>query len=182
MNSSNHMKMQKFVIFVKNNLKINILKIKIMDHCHCTGEYSGDSHNVCNLGFNVLKGVPIVFRSGSNSDYHFIIKELAEEFEKQFTWLGENTEKYITFSVLIGKEVTRIGKKKKFTKTMFCRLQFIDSGKFMASSLSNLVDNLGEGIYKIKCKSRHGNENVKFAELNTKIVSAFLYTQTLNMI
>ena len=36
----------------------------------------------------------IVFHNGSNYDYHFIIKELAEEFEKQFTCLGEITEKY----------------------------------------------------------------------------------------
>ena len=34
-----------------------------------------------------------VFHNGSNYDYHFIIKELAEEFKKQFTCLRENTEK-----------------------------------------------------------------------------------------
>ena len=33
-----------------------------------------------------------------------------EEFEKQFTFLGEDTEKYITFTALIEKEVTRIDK------------------------------------------------------------------------
>ena len=38
----------------------------------------------------------------------FIIKELAEEFKKQFTCLRENTEKYTTFTVPIEKEVTRI--------------------------------------------------------------------------
>ena len=36
--------------------------------------------------------------------------ELAEEFKKQFTCSGENTEKYITFTVPIEKEVTRIEK------------------------------------------------------------------------
>ena len=36
------------------------------------------------------KKVPIVFHNGSNYDYHFIIKELAEEFKKQFPCLGEN--------------------------------------------------------------------------------------------
>ena len=30
-----------------------------------------------------------------------IIKELADEFKEQFECLGENTEKYIPFSVLI---------------------------------------------------------------------------------
>ena len=37
-------------------------------------------------------------------------KELSEEFKKQFTCLGENTEKYITFTIPIKREVTRIGK------------------------------------------------------------------------
>ena len=48
-----------------------------------------------------------VFHNGSNYDYHFIIKELAEEFKKQFTCLRENTEKHPTCTVPIGKEVTR---------------------------------------------------------------------------
>ena len=38
---------------------------------------------------------------------------LAEEFEKQYTCLGDDTEKYITFSIPIEKEATRIGKKRR---------------------------------------------------------------------
>ena len=38
-------------------------------------------------------------------------------------------------------------------------LQFIDSARFMTSSLSNLVNNLSEGIHKITCK--HGHEDKK---------------------
>ena len=40
----------------------------------------------------------------------FILQELAGEFEKQFTCLGENTEKKITFTVPLEKEITRIDK------------------------------------------------------------------------
>ena len=43
----------------------------------------------------------IVFHNRSNYHYHFIITELAEEFQKQFICLGENTEKYITCKVPI---------------------------------------------------------------------------------
>ena len=57
-----------------------------------------------------LKKITITFHNESNYDYHFIIKELAEEFKKQFTSLGENTEKYITFTVVIEKELTRTDK------------------------------------------------------------------------
>ena len=41
---------------------------------------------------------PVVFNNGSNYDYHFIIKELAELFKGQFECLVENTEQYMTLS------------------------------------------------------------------------------------
>ena len=37
--------------------------------------------------------IPVVFHFGSNYDYHFVIKELPNEFEGQFECLGENGEK-----------------------------------------------------------------------------------------
>ena len=78
--------MQKSVNFVKKNLKIKNLKVKkyrkVSDHCHYTGEYRGAAHSMCNLKYIVPKKIPIVFHNGSNYDYHFIIKELAEEFKK----------------------------------------------------------------------------------------------------
>ena len=85
---------------------------KVRDHCHYTGEYRGAAHSICNLKYSVPKKIPIVFHNGSNYGYHFIIKWLEKEFEKQYTCLGENTEKCITFIVPIEKEVTRIGKRR----------------------------------------------------------------------
>ena len=57
--------------------------------------------------------IPIVFHNGSKYDDHFIIKGLAEKFEKQFICLRENNEKHINFSVPIQKEITRIDKTRK---------------------------------------------------------------------
>ena len=45
----------------------------------------------------------MTLHNGSNYDYHFIIRELAEKFKIQLTCLGENTEKYITFTVPLEK-------------------------------------------------------------------------------
>ena len=72
----------------------NINYQKVRDHCHFTGKYRGAAHSICNLKFNVPNEIPVVFQNGSNYYYHFIIKELANEFERQFECLGENTEKY----------------------------------------------------------------------------------------
>ena len=105
------------------------------------------------------KKLPIIFHNGSNYDYHFIIKELAEECRKLFPCLGENTKKYITFTVPIEKEVTRIDKNgEEITKNLSYISQFIDSARFMSSSLSSLVNNLSEEIERIKCKFEHDDK------------------------
>ena len=40
-------------------------------------------------------------------------------------------------------------------------LQSTDSARFMASSVSNLVNNLPEGIHRIKCKFGHNAKKKK---------------------
>ena len=52
--------------------------------------------------------IPVVFHYDSNYDYHFIIKELANEFEVQFKCLGENKEKYKSFSVPIKRKIQKL--------------------------------------------------------------------------
>ena len=118
---------------------------KVRDHCHYTGKYRGAAHNICNLRYKIPKEIPIVFHNGSTYDYHFIIKELVKEFEGNFECLGENTEKYITFSVPIKKKIEN-----KDIEITY-KIKFIDSFRFMATSLSKLVDNLTEGIRSDKC-------------------------------
>ena len=59
--------------------------------------------------------------------------------------LGENTEKCITFSVPIKKRIEN--KDMEITY----KIKFIDSFRFMATSLSKLVDNLTESIHGDKC-------------------------------
>ena len=55
---------------------------EVRDHCHYTRKYRGATYNICNLKYSVPKNIPIVFHNGSTYDYHFIIKELAEEILK----------------------------------------------------------------------------------------------------
>ena len=97
--------------------------------------------------------IPVVFHNGSNYDYYFINKQIANEFEGQFHYLGENKDKYKTFSVPINKEITKIDKDStESVVNISYKIRFTDSARFMASSSSNLVDNLAEGIHKIKYK------------------------------
>ena len=51
---------------------------KVRDHFNYTGEYRDAPHIIFNLKYSVPKEIPIAFHNGSNCDYHFMIKELAE--------------------------------------------------------------------------------------------------------
>ena len=108
----------------------------VRDHCHYTGKYRGAAHSKCNLQYKVPKEIPVVFHNGSKYDYHFIINELAKGVDS-IAFLGDDTEKYITFKIPLKKE-------NKDGKFIAFKLKFMDSYRFMNRSLSNLVDNLSE--------------------------------------
>ena len=105
---------------------------KVKDHCHYTGKYRGAAHGICNLRYKIPKDIPEVFHNGSIYDNHFIIKE----FEGQFYCFGENTEKYITFSVPIKTKTVKTDKvsNDKITKISY-KLKFIVSFRFISTSL-----------------------------------------------
>ena len=132
-------------------------------------------YSICNLKYSLPKNIHVAFHNGSDYDYQFIIKELPKEFEKQFTCLGERTDKYITFTVPIEKEVTRVDKYGgKVTQNVSYILQFIDSKRLMASSLSNLVNNLSEGTHKNNCKYKHDDKKVETCRIKYKHCYCFL--------
>ena len=68
-----------------------------------------------------------------------------KEFDGNFEYLGENAEKYTTFSVPIMKKIEN-----KDIEVAY-KIKFIDSYRFMATSISKLVDNLTEDIHGDKC-------------------------------
>ena len=106
-------------LIIKNITKSEIIVILLVN-------IVGASDNICNLRYKTQKEILAVFHNGSKQDYHFIIKELAEEPEKQFECLGESTEKCITFSVPLKKEF-------KNDKTITYKINFTDSFRFMSS-------------------------------------------------
>ena len=102
------------------------------------------------MRYKIPKEIPVVFHNGSTYDYHFII--------------SENTEKYITFSVPIKKKIDH----KELEITY--KIKFIDSYRFMSSSLSKLVDNLSEGIHNNKCSDCESNLDYIKIKKNGKLI------------
>ena len=92
----------------------------------------------------------------------FIIKKLAEQFKGHFTCLRENSENYITFTVPIEKAVWRLDKiEKKLQNIYFTYYSLlVAQGLWFpcSSALSNLVNNIFEGIHTVKCKFKQNDK------------------------
>ena len=112
-----------FVLIVIKKMKFKLYK-KVKDDCHYTGKFRGAAHSICNLNYKVPQEIPVKIHNGSKYGYHFIIKELVEEFKWEFECLGINTGKYISFSVPIKKEHDN-------NKAITYKITFIDTCRFM---------------------------------------------------
>ena len=112
---------------------------RVRDHCHLTGKYRGAAHNKCNLQYRRPKFIPVVFHNLSGYDSHLFIKNLGVT-EGNINCIPNNEEKYISFSkdIVVGEYTSKNGKIVDIKQ----QLRFIDSFKFVASSLDKLVENL----------------------------------------
>ena len=112
---------------------------KVRDYCHYTGKFRGATHNKCNLKYKKPRFIPVIFHNLSGYDSHLFIKNLGVS-EGNINCIPNNEEKYISFSkdIMVGTYADKKGKIKPIKQL----LRFIDSFKFMASSLDKLVSNL----------------------------------------
>ena len=112
---------------------------RVRDHCHFTGKYRGAAHNECNLKCRKPRVLPVIFHNLQGYDAHLFIKELAK-IPGKLECIPSTEEKYISFSkhVKVGEYRGAKGKMQDIT----FEIRFIDSFKFLQTSLANLVSNL----------------------------------------
>ena len=117
-----------------------LLKDKVRDHCHFTGQYRGAAHNSCNLQCRKPFTLPVIFHNLQAYDAHLFIKQLAS-LPGKLKCIPSTEEKYISFSKKFKVDEYM---SKKFDKMMpiYFEIRFIDSYKFLQTSLANLVKNL----------------------------------------
>ena len=128
---------------------------KVGDPCHYTGLYQGPAHRNCNLRYEIPSHIPIVFHNLSGYDAHLFIREPGKKVDKgNIGIIAENKEKYISFNVdvVVDKYVNELGK----VKEKKIQIRFIDSIRFMVSSLDSLLSNL-VGVSEMKCDSCKGS-------------------------
>ena len=125
---------------------------KVRDHCHFTGRYRGAAHNSCNLKYRKPKFTPVVFHNLSGYDSHLFIKNLGFSVG-DIDCIPNNEEKYISFTkeIQVGSYTMKVKNKRGEinleTKPLNYKIRFIDSFKFMATSLDKLVNNLPKDAF-----------------------------------
>ena len=112
---------------------------KVRDHCHFTGKYRGAAHNKCNLMCKKPRVLPVIFHNLQGYDAHLFIKQLAK-IDGKLDCIPSTEEKYISFSKTI-----KVGEYKHIDGDVIpinFEIKFLDSFKFLQTSLANLVSNL----------------------------------------
>ena len=119
--------------------------IKVRDHCHCSHRYRGAAHMNCNLMYKIPSYIPVVFHNLSGYDTHLFIRELAASVPEgaKMGVIAKNKEDYITFSIKVAAD--KYIDKNGVEKDKEIALRFIDSFKFISSSLDSLMTNLVGG-------------------------------------
>lgn len=103
-----------------------LFSVRVRDHCHVTGRYRGAAHRHCNLQYKIPKFIPVVFHNLSGYDSHLFIKKLGTT-PGTITVIAKNKENYISFTKYI-----------PISHAEFVLLRFIDSYKFLGTSLDQL--------------------------------------------
>ena len=97
------------------------------------------------------------FHNGTNYDFNLIITELAKEFRSEMRCIPLNTNKCMSFSIPIKKEIKESNNKNN--KIITYNLKFLDTAGDNNRALSTLVDNLSE-INICKCEE-NSDKNMK---------------------
>ena len=119
---------------------------KVRDHCQFTGQYRGAAHNKCNLMCKKPMVLPVIFHNLQGYDAHLFIKQLAR-LEGDLNCIPSTEEKYISFSKSIKVDEYYSYKVGKMLQVNF-EIRFIDSFKFLQTSLANLVGNLSPDDFR----------------------------------
>ena len=114
-------------------------KDKVRDHCHPSSMFRDTVHEVRNIKYKVPKFFPVVFHNLSGYDSHLFIKPLGNS-EGNISCTQSKQEYYISFTkqVIVDKFFNKEGRKVNVKR----ELRFIDSLRFMASSIDKLSSNL----------------------------------------
>lgn len=103
------------------------LDYKVRNHCHLTGAFLGSAHRYCNLNYKQPNFLNCYFHALESYDSHIIIQQLGKDTNR-IDVIPSTEEKFISFSKYFGT----------------FKVKFLDTYKFLSSSLEELANNLAE--------------------------------------
>ncbi|XP_066905881.1 uncharacterized protein [Halyomorpha halys] len=115
---------------------------KVRDHDHLTGKYRGAAHENCNNNYKNPSFLPVYVHNLANYDVHLFINELGID-SQDIDAIPNNEERYISFSKKVEEGLT---------------LRFLDTFKFMASSIDKLSSNLKREQFRETAKYFEGEQ------------------------
>ena len=107
---------------------------KVRDHCNITRKFRGAAYWSCNMNLQLTKKISVIFHNLRGYDSHLIFDEL-KNFDVKIDVIPNRLEKYMAF----------------FLNKNF--IIFIESMKFMNSSIEKLVKNCHTVISNISLKN-----------------------------
>ena len=121
---------------------------KLLDHYHFSNQFLGWAHSKCNLQRKTQSFVPIIAHILSGYDLHHVVKSLHHcNPNNKFSKTPQTDENYISFSFKVW--IKDIVTKNQNVIPRYEELRFIDSLRFMQSSLDKLVQSLPEDSFDI---------------------------------
>lgn len=139
---------------------------KVRDHCHLTGKYRGAAHSYCNLQYKLPTFLPVFFHNLSGYDCHLFIKELGKA-PGSLKVIPKTKENYISLTKFI-----------PISKEESIKVRFVDSFKFLGTSLEKLVNTMKKQEFKL-LKS-YFPDTRQFELLTRKGVYPYDYMSQLN--
>lgn len=138
-----------------------LLRDKVLDHDHITGEYRGAAHSQCNLLYRACPFIPVVFHNLANYDAHLFINELSK-YDGDIKVIPKTKEKYITFTKFLKQD-----------SHSSIQIKFLDSFQFLNSSLDILSKTITEADFIYLRKEFNTKE--KFELLREKGIYPYDY-------
>ncbi|KAI8123512.1 hypothetical protein CVS40_5989 [Lucilia cuprina] len=146
--------------------KVVLKDDKVRDHCHLSGKYRGPAHNSCNINYKIPSFFPVIFHNFSAYDCHLFVKELNIIDDGPINIIPLNKELYISLSKTISSN-----------NGGNIEIRFLDSCRFMPSSLDNLVKNLTKD--ELRNVKEFYSEETKFNLLIRKGVFPYSYLNSI---
>ena len=114
---------------------------KVLDHNHFDGSFLGWAHNKCNFLRRTIQFTPVFAHNLQNYDLHHVLKSLQDTNTRNtFSVIPLNDEKFISLTMKVW--IRSYTNEKGNVQHVYEEIRFVDSCKFMNSSLDELARNL----------------------------------------